>query len=174
MRITFFYYYNFFENFSQQRWQRVFHWSLSDSNSPQVSRTFPSILSYPNNAAVRMVSTYSLISKSSSPCANLLVTVPSAPITIGITATFTFHSFFNVLARPRYLSFFSLSFNFILLSTGTAKSTIRQVLFFLLIINMSGRLAEIGWSVCISKSQGSLCVSFSRTDWLFRFDHYIT
>ena len=28
----------------------------------------------------------------------------------------------------------------------------------------SDRLAEIRWSVCISKSKGSLCVSFSRTD----------
>ncbi len=37
--------------------------------------------------------------------------------------------FFNSLARSRYLSFFSLSFSFILWSTGTAKSTILQVLF---------------------------------------------
>ena len=33
-------------------------------------------------------------------------------------------------ARARYLSFFSLSFNFTLWSAGTAKSTILQVLFF--------------------------------------------
>ena len=62
------------------------------------------------------------------------------------------------------LSFFSLSFNFTLWSPGTAKSTILQVLFFLLIIIRSGRLAEIRWSVCISKSQRSLCVSFFSTD----------
>ena len=36
-------------------------------------------------------------------------------------------------------------------------------LFLLLIIIMSGLLAEIRWSVCISKSHRSLCVSFSRT-----------
>ena len=35
---------------------------------------------------------------------------------------------------------------------------------FLLIIIMSGRLAEIRWSIYISKSQGSLRISFSRTD----------
>ena len=61
-----------------------------------------------------------------------------------------------------YLSFFSHSFSFILWSAGTAKSTILQVLFLLLIIIRSGLLVKIGWSVCISKSQ-SLCVLFSRT-----------
>ena len=37
-----------------------------------------------------------------------------------------------------------------------------QVLFFLLIIIRSGLLAEIRWSVCISRSHRSLCVLFSR------------
>ena len=75
-----------------------------------------------------------------------------------------FHSFFNSLARSRYLSFFLFSFNFTLRSARTAKSTILQVLSFLLIIIRSGCLVEIRWSVCISKSQRSLCVSFSRKD----------
>ena len=35
----------------------VFHWSLSDSKSPQVSRTLLSILAVLNNAVVWMVST---------------------------------------------------------------------------------------------------------------------
>ena len=34
----------------------------------------------------------------------------------------------------------------------------------LLIITRSGRLVEIKWFICISKSQRNLCVSFSRTD----------
>ena len=34
-------------------------------------------------------------------------------------------------------------------STGTAKSTNLQILFFLLIIIMSDLLAEIRWSVCM-------------------------
>ena len=42
--------------------------------------------------------------------------------------------FFSSLSRLRYLSFFSDSFNFILCSAGTAKSTILQILFFWLII----------------------------------------
>ena len=75
------------------------------------------------------------------------------------------HSFFNSLARTRYLSFFSHSFSFILWSAGTAKSTMLQVVFFflLLIIIKCGLLVEIRWSVCMPKSHRSLCVSFSRT-----------
>ena len=92
------------------------------------------------------------------------MTVLRAPITIGIIVTFMVHSFYNSLAQSRYLSLFSLSFNFNLWSAGTAKSTILQVLFFSLIIIRCSCLAEIWWSVCISKSQCSLCVSFSRTD----------
>ena len=105
----------------------VFHWSLNDSKSPQVSRTLLSILAVLNNAVVWMVSTRPPTSKSSRPFYNPLVTVPKAPITIG---TITTHSFFNSLARSRYLSFFSHSFSFILWSAGTAKSTILQILFF--------------------------------------------
>ena len=69
-------------------------------------------------------------SKSYRPFNNSLVIVSNAPITIGTIVTFMFHSFFNSLARSRYLSFFSLSFRFILWSAGTAKSTILQILFF--------------------------------------------
>ena len=108
----------------------VFHRNLSDSNSPQVSRTLLTILAVLNNAVVWMVSTRPPTSKSSSPFRNPLVTVPNAPITIGIIVTSMFHSFFNSLARSRYLSFFSHSFSFILWSAETAKSTILQVLFF--------------------------------------------
>ena len=90
--------------------------------------------------------------------------MPKAPTTIGTIVPFMFHSFFNSLARTRYLSFFSHSFGFILWSTGTAKSTILQILFFLLllIIIRSGLLAGIRWSVYMLKSHRSLCVSFSR------------
>ena len=108
----------------------VFHWSLSDSKSPQVSWTLLSILAVLNNVVVWMVSTSPLTSKSSSLFSNPLVPVPNAPITIGITVICIFYSFFNSLARSRYLSFFSHSFSFILRSVGTAKWTILLVLFF--------------------------------------------
>ena len=118
-----------FESFSYQRLV-VLYWSLTESKSSHVSRTLLSILADLNNAVVWMVSTCSLISKSSSPCTNYLVTIPSAPITISITVTFMFHSFFSSLARCRYVSLFSLPFSFSLWSVGTAESGIRQVPFF--------------------------------------------
>ena len=121
----------------------VFHWSLSNRKSPQVSRTLLSILTVLNNAVVWMVSTRPPAFTSSSPFNNPLVTVPKAPITIRKIVTFMFHSFFSSWARSRYLSFFSHSFSFIQWSAGTAKSTILQVLFFLLIIIRSSLLAEI-------------------------------
>ena len=147
------------ESFSHQRYPMVSHWSLSDNKTPQVSR----ILADLNNAVVWIVSTRPFISKFSSLFTKPLMTVSRAPTTIGINLTFMFHSFFHSLPKSRYLSFFSLSYNFTLWSAGAAKFPIRQVLFFLLIIS-SDRLAEIRWSVCISKSQRSLCVSFSRRD----------
>ena len=108
----------------------VFHCSLSDGKSLQVFRTLLSILADLNDAIVWMVSTSALISKSSIPLINLLVTVPSAPIIIGITVTFIFQSLFSSLAKSTHLTLFSLSFSFTLWSAGTLKSTIWQVLFF--------------------------------------------
>ena len=105
----------------------VFHWSLRDRKALRISRTLLSILADLNNAVVWMVSTRPLISKSSSPFINPLVTVPKAPITIGINIIFMFHSFFNSPARWRYSSFFGLSFDFTLWSAGRTKSTILQV-----------------------------------------------
>ena len=65
----------------------VSHWSLSDSMSP---RLFSVILANLTNVEVLMVSTRPLISKSSSSWTNSLVTVPSAPIRIGVTVTVTY------------------------------------------------------------------------------------
>ena len=141
----------------------VFHWSLSDSKSPQVSRIRLRILAVLSNAVVWIVSTRPPTSKSSRPFNYPLVIVPNAPITIGTIVTFMFHSFFSSVARSRYLSFFSLSFRFILWSAGTAKSTILQILSVLLIIMRFGLLAGIRSSVCMLKSHRSLCKSFSRT-----------
>ena len=142
----------------------VFHGKLSDRKSPQVSRTLLSILAVLNNAVIWIVSTRLPTSKSSRPFNNPLVNVPKAPITIGIIVTFMFYSFFNSLARSRYLSLFSHSFSFIMWSARIPKSIILQIFFFfLLIIIKSGLLAEIRWSVCMSKSHWILCVSFSKT-----------
>ena len=136
----------------------VFHWSLSDCKSSQISRTLLSILADLDNDVVWIASTRPLISKSSCPCTKPLMTVPSAPITTGTTVTFMFHSYFRSLARSRYLSFFSIYFSFTLWSAGTAGS-----LLFLLTITRSGHLSEIRWPICISKSHRILCISFSRS-----------
>ena len=108
----------------------VFHWSLSDSKSLQVSRNHLSILAVLNNAVVWMISTCPPASKFSTLLNNLFITVPKAPITNGTFVAFIFHSFFNSLARSWYLSFFSHSFSFILQSARKEKSTILQILFF--------------------------------------------
>ena len=60
----------------------VFHWSLSDSKSPQVSRTLLSILAVLSNAVIWIVSTRLPTSQSSRPFNNPLVIVPKAPIPI--------------------------------------------------------------------------------------------
>ena len=108
----------------------VFCWGLSDNKSPQVSRSLLSILLDLSNVVVRTDFARPVISKSSSPCTNLLVTVPRAPITIGIIVTFMFYSFFNSLTKSKNLSFFSHRFNFTLWLARTAKPTILQVLSF--------------------------------------------
>ena len=119
-------------SFSYQCELMVFHWSLSDSKSPHVSKTLFCILVDLNNAVVWRVSSRPFISKSSSSSSgtNHLVTVPRARITIDITVTFMFHRFFSYLARSTYLSLSSFSFSFTLCSAGTAKSIIRLILFF--------------------------------------------
>ena len=84
----------------------VFHWSLDDNKSPQVSRTLLSILADLNNILVWMVSTCPLISNFSSLRINPLLTVPSTLITIDITVTFMLHRFLALKQSPGiYLSF---------------------------------------------------------------------
>ena len=82
----------------------VSHWSLIDNKSPQVSRTLLSILADLNNAIVWMVSSSPLIFKSFSPCTNPLVTVPRAPIKIGIIVTFMFPSIPSNYCLPQLWS----------------------------------------------------------------------
>ena len=90
----------------------VSHWSLSDSKCPQVSRTLLSILADLNKAVVWIVSTRPLIFKSSSHCTNHLVTVPRAPITIGIIVTSCSTAFSVPLqGRGTYPSFHIFQFH---------------------------------------------------------------
>ena len=137
----------------------VFYWSLSESKSPQISRTPLSI-----QVVVSMVSVLPLISSLPNLFSRYLGTVPKVSCTTGFTLTFMFHNFFSSLPRSRYLQGFFFYFLFTLWSTGMEKSIRWQVLFFLLVKIRSGFLVWIRWSVCISKSQSMLYLSFSRTD----------
>ena len=143
----------------------VFHWSLSDSKSPQVSRTLLSILAVFNNAVVWMVSTRSLTSKSSRPFNNPLVTVPKAPIAIGIIVTILFHIFFQFSSKVKVLISLIIFFQcYSVVCRDSKVDNFADFLFLLLIIIIrSGLRAEIRWSVCISKSHRSVWLSFSRT-----------
>ena len=78
-------------------------WNLSDSKSPQVSRTLLSILTVLDNVIVWMVSSHLLIFKSSCLFNNPLVNEPRAPIIIGINVTFMFHSFSILEQGPRII-----------------------------------------------------------------------
>ena len=99
------------ESFSHQRRLIIFHRSLSDSNSPQISRTLLSIQADLNNAVVCMVSTRPPISKCSSFSTKPLVTVPSTPITIGMVSpslscfiAFSFRQGLHTYLSFRFLS----------------------------------------------------------------------
>ena len=81
----------------------VFHWSLSDTKTPQVSRTLQGILTVLNNVVVFMFSTHPSTPHSSSPFNNPLVTLPNAPITIGIIVTFLFHRSFQFPSKVEVL-----------------------------------------------------------------------
>ena len=61
------------ENFSHQHSLMVFHCSLSDSKSPQISRTLLSILADLNNVVIWMVSTRPLISMGLKKVENFIV-----------------------------------------------------------------------------------------------------
>ena len=130
----------------------VFHWSLIDSKSPQVSRTLLSIQVDLNKFGWSPVDLLF-------PSTNHLVTVPNIPITIGITSAFMFHSCFFLIRLGIHLSFYPL----------VSRNSKVGIFFFLFSFFNSfcwllKGLAKIKLSVCISKFQRILCVSFSWTD----------
>ena len=113
-------------------------------------RTIFSVLSDFNNVVVQMVTACSLIYMSYCPF------VKNFGDWTKQTNYNSYHRqlhvpliFFSSLANSRCSSLFWFT---------------RQILFLLLTISRSSRLAEFRWSVCISKSKKILCVSFSRMD----------
>ena len=78
-----------------------------------------------------------------------------------------FHIFFQFPCKVEVfmlLFSFFFSYNFTLWSAEIAKSTILQVLIFLLIIIKSGRLIEIKGSDCMSKLQ-SIIIIIKEFEW---------
>ena len=96
---------------------------LSDNKSTQVSRILLSILVDLNNSLA-------LISKSSCPYTNLLVTVPRAPITIGITVTFIFYGFFVLMQGLGTYLYFCFP-SFLPSDQPEQRSLLQQVFIFL-------------------------------------------
>ena len=92
----------FFESALTGSLSQEFEWQ-------QVSSSLLNILTDLSNAVVWIVSTRSLISKSSSPFTDPLMIVPRTSITICITVTFMFHSFFQF---PGKVQIFTLLFTF--------------------------------------------------------------
>ena len=78
-----------------------------------------------------MISIVLLISNSPSLMFKTLGTIPSAPITIGITVSFIFHIFVRSLARSKYLSISSLLFIFTVSLEGKNPLDDNFVFFFL-------------------------------------------
>ena len=129
----------------------VFHWSLSHSKSSQDSRTLLTLLDCLNSAEVWMVSTSPLISNFSRPFISPLVTVLITPITIVITVSCIFHSFFfQFPSKVQVLIFLFALFLYYSVACRDGKVQISASSFFT--STKSGRMAEIRWSVCFSKS----------------------
>ena len=127
----------------------VFHRSLSDYKSPQVSRSFLSILGDLTNALFWMVSTHPLIFKSSSSFTNLWWLFQELQLWL-VSLTHpcsTVCLFFSIsLSGPaRYPSFRFLS----TWSTGTAKSTIRYFFYKLIKLLRRIRIGKMNYNFSI-------------------------
>ena len=78
----------------------------------------------------------------------LLVTIPVAPIFIGIIVHFRFHILCTSIHKLLYFSFFSASFCTTFLSAGIVTSISVHVFSFLFLIIISGLFAVTSPSVC--------------------------
>ena len=116
----------------------VFHWSLSDSKSPRVSRTLLSILAVLNNVKVWMVSTRPPFSKFSSPFSNPLLTIPKAPITIGIIVNYMFPNFFQFPSKVnvRILLFTFIQFYSVVSRENKVHNFVCSLIFWWLLLSL--------------------------------------
>ena len=150
-------------SFSHYRLVVVIHWSLTDCKFSLVYSTLLRILVDLSNAVDWIISILLLIFSSFRPFSRLLEIVPSTPTRISIILTLIFHS---SLTRSKYFSvvFFFVFFDFYFVVCRSNKlHKIANSLFYW--INTRSRLlAWVSWSLCISKPQRILYVSFLKTD----------
>ena len=90
--------------------------------------------------------------------------LPKAPIMIGIIVTVMFINFFQFLGKVKVLILLFTFFQFYSVVSRDNFAILLLLLLLLLNIIRSDLLADIRWSVCMSKSHRSFCVSFSWTD----------
>ena len=139
----------------------VYHWSVNESEFPQVSRTLLSILTNLNNTVVWMVSTCPVTCKSFNLFTNSKVSIPSISITTDITVPFIFHRFILVF-KQRLVTYLLFRFIFLLARPQGRQSPLFGWLsFFLLTISWPGDLPAIRRFISPSKSQRIVFVSFS-------------
>ena len=115
-------------------------WSWNDCKSPQISRTYLSILADINNTVILIITA----------CLSNLYIFCSHYQYFGDFSNWLYGHlhvpcFFSSLARSRYSSLFLPSFSFSLWSAWTVHYSAGYL--FLLTITMSGRLYDIKWSV---------------------------
>ena len=92
--------------------------------------------------------------------------VLSSPVTISITDTFMLQDFFHLSSKILlFISLFAFFYFYSVVCRNDKVHNSTGSLFIFVDIARSGRLVEIWLSLCISKPQRSLCVSFSRTDY---------
>ena len=149
----------------------VFHWSLSDCKSLQVSRTPLSILSNQNNAVVWMISNCPLISKSPSPRINPLVTTKYANYNL-YHRHFHVPLFFQFSCKVLVLISLFAFFQFYSLLRQNGKVHYLAGSLFMQTITRSGHLAELRRSVHISKFLRILCFSYSGMDSVLCIYHF--
>ena len=137
----------------------VFHWSLSDSKSPQVSWTLLNILAVLNNTVIWMVSTRLPDSKSSSPFNIPLITVPKAPITIGKIVTFMFYRFFLFSSKVEGLIFlFTFSQFYSVVSRNSKVDNFANFLLFFVV--------DYYYNVTAKCDLKNNCVRFENITWI--------
>ena len=140
-----------------------FWWSQSDNKSSQLSKILLGNLVDPNKSVIWTVSNFQALQSLYQSFGNSTK-----------STNYKWHKrhyhvsqfFFNSLASPRYLSFFSF---FSILLNGQLVQQSRQFCqfsLFLLIMIRSSHPVEIRWSVCMSKSHGILCLILQDSCWV--------